>query len=77
MSRPKAPADLWEQLDGIRRETLVAAKPLNSFTSAEYAARYHLSSGRARDQLRRLRASGKVKEVGHCGMCIFYRLAEE
>lgn len=73
MNRPKAPADLWERLDAIRGEELVAEKPPGSFDSADYASRYHLSPGRARAQLRKLRSSGKVREVGRRGMCIFYR----
>lgn len=71
MSKPKPPADLWEQLDALRAKE---QRPPNTFTAPEYAKRYGIPESTARHAVRQLVKAGTAEVVGCWNQVTCYRL---
>jgi hypothetical protein len=67
-NKPVAPPNLWEQLDALRPKEPV--RPEGSFTATEYQRKFDITPGKAKVQLNRMLAEGKLVRQG-----IYYLVA--
>jgi hypothetical protein len=71
---PKAPADLWEQLDAIRGSShMTVVDDEDLFTTRQYAERYGLPTRTAYEQIQKLLQSKLVEVAFVKGRTFFYR----
>lgn len=61
MKKPKAPVDLWQQMDKAR--VAISPDTAGCFTRSEYSARYGLTRGLTQSELVRLLAAGTIKRI--------------
>ena len=76
--RPKAPADLWEQMARVRHEVFQAPEKedKDAFSATQYAERFRVGLSTACSQIRKLVRQGKVEMVYIKGRSPHYRLKE-
>jgi hypothetical protein len=71
---PKAPADLWEQLDAIRSTShMTTVVDEDLFTTRQYAERYGLPTRTAYEQIQKMLKSKLVEVAFVKGRTFFYR----
>lgn len=76
--KPKAPPDLWAQMDALRETVLRHIEPPpGSFTVSDYAQRYKVCESTAKVQIMRLCHSGKLRMAGRIGKRAFYAPVEQ
>ena len=61
-AKPVAPPDLWHRLDALRPKE--AVRPENSFTVTEYQKKFNLTEKKARNQVLKMIAEGKLVKQG-------------